>query len=642
MRKKELLEIPVAPVKCTMNRELKKYLLIAHEECLKNNTKVLVVEVYYSLNIDPNYRIFLTDNDDITLDCTGNEQTWKTGSIYQYTSWYSEKHFTDDKRSDNVIRKFCKGQKEEKGCRMIMEHQEKIRDIRLQKRYKKITDPWDKVMETVPEEPIDFKEWVKETAMSFSRYIFYKYTGKKLQAGWCSYCKNDIEIEGAMNGHNAVCPCCQSKVTLRAERKISTILDDKGIFLIQKVNGRLLLRKYNASRRLRKKSEGWICEDSLYESRRIFINLDGHVEEAYSYESFKQRETRWVKYDASLNWLGRGALYSSHIDEVLEDTKYKHAGLKHIAEYEPGFEFNVGKFFADYDEFPFIEYLIKNQLCEIARDCINGNARRVLDQNAKSLDKLLRIEKHDIKFLQDNRANITGLEYLQERRKKKQKPIPDHMEFVQTIFKGNINEFQEFTKYAKPGKVIKYLKNNKRISIDSKKGYVKLWSDYLGMAERLGYDLTNDFVMFPKYLKLRHDQCIEIINEQREQAKIKAKKQENLKVKKRYVETVEKYGMEYKDLMIVVPKAAEDIIKEGHDMHHCVGGYVSNVAQGKTTILFIRKKDNPTQSYYTMEVKNNEVIQCRGKYNAGMTPDVSSFVQRFKKEKLGKQRRKAS
>ena len=641
MRKKELLEISVAEPTCTMNRELKKYLLIAHEESLKNNTKVLVVEVYYSLNLEPNYRIFLTDNDDITLDCTGNERTWKTGTIYQYTS-YSEKHFSNDAESDNIIREFCNSEQNEKGFQMIIKYQRYIRDKKLQTRYKKITDPWDKVMDTVPEEPIDFKDWIVETAMSFSRYIFYKYTGKKVQAGWCSYCKKDIEIGGAINGNSAICPCCNSKVTLRAEGKISSIYDDRGIFLIQKVNGRLLIRKYDASRRLRKNKEGWFCEDSLYESKRIFINLDGKVDEAYSYEYFKQREVRWVKCDASLIWLGSGALYSRDVEEVLEDTIYKHAGLKKIAEYEPGYEFNVGRFLAYYDSFPFVEYLIKNQLCEIARDCINGNNRSILDQDAKTLDKLLKIEKYDLKFLQENKANITGLEYLQERRKNNQKPIAEHMEFVQKIFKGNLREFLELTKYAKPGKVIKYLKANKRISIESKRGYVKLWCDYLGMAERLRYDLSNDFVVFPKYLKLRHDQCIDIINEQREQAKIKAKKQENLKVKKRYIDTLERYGMEYKDLIIMVPKAAEEIIKEGHDMHHCVGGYVSNVAQGKTTILFIRKKDNPTQSYYTMEVKNNEVIQCRGKYNAGMTPDVSSFVQRFKKEKLGKKRRKAS
>lgn len=639
MRKKELLEIPIALAQCT--RKLKKHLLIAHEELLKNNTKVLVVEVYYSFNKHPNYRIFLTESEDITLDCTGGKQTWKTGSIYQYTSWYREEHFLEDVSSNKIIREFCKGHIDEKGCRMIMTHQNIIREKRLLKQHKKITDPWDKVMETIPEVPSDFKEWVEETAMSFSRYIFYKYTGKQVQTGWCSHCKNYVKIDGAMNGHKTVCPCCNSVVTLRADGKLSSLYDDKEVFLIQKVDNRLLIRRFNASRRLRKKMLDWDCENSIYESKRIFIDLNGCVEETYSYECFKQRKTRWVKCDASLHWLGSGALYSSNLDEILERTKYKHTGLKNLAEYEQGFEFNVGKFFGNFDKFPFIEYLIKNQLCEIAKDYIDGNGNNALDKKAKTIDKLLQVEKYDIKFLQENKANITGLRYLQDRRKNNQKPIAEHMEFVQTIFNGKLGDFLEFTKHTKPGKVIKYLKNNKRISLDNKKKYVSLWRDYIGMAERLGYDLTNDFVMFPRYLKLRHDQCINVMNEQREQLKVKAQKTENRKVEKRYKETLAKYGMDYKDLVIVVPKTAQDIIKEGHDMHHCVGGYVSRVAAGQTTILFIRKKDKLDESYYTLEVKGDEVIQCRGKYNHAMTPDVSAFIQRFKKDK-SKQRRKAS
>lgn len=650
MKKAELIKLPV--LNRDTKREKQKHLLMAHKELLKDESEVLVIEVYYSLNQNPNYRIFLTKTDDITLVCTGQQTSWKTGVIYQYTSWYREDEFLEDEESNNIIKEFCNGRESEQGCRMIVNHQNMIREMRLNKRYKKITDPWDKVMETVPIEPSDFRDWITETAMHFSRYIFYQYTGKETRKGWCTHCCSEVEITGVKNGSSALCPCCKSEVYLRASGKLKYLTDEKDIFLMQRIKDRLLIREYTARRNFRKDEQGWEIENSLYEKKRIFFNSDGEVEEAYKYECFKQRNMQWIKLNsASLYWVGRGALYSNNLNDILSDTKYKHSGLKCLAEYEPGFEFNIGRFLEDYDDYMFIEYLIKNNLCKIARDFINGEGRSacsryatrpgILNEDASTLGKLLRIEKYDIKFLQENKANITGLEYLQDRRKKGQKPIPEHMEFIQTIFKDRLDEFNKFMKYAKPGKVIKYLKNNKRISLGSKKGYVELWKDYLQMAERLGYDLTNDFVMFPRYLKLRHDQCIEEINAERAREKVKALKKENIKVKKRYEGTLQKYQMEYKDLIIVVPKAAEDIIKEGHDMHHCVGGYVSSVAQGKTTILFIRKKDKPSKSYYTMEVQNNEVKQCRGKYNAGMTPDVIAFVQKFKKEIL-KQRRKAS
>lgn len=82
----------------------------------------------------------------------------------------------------------------------------------------------------------------------------------------------------------------------------------------------------------------------------------------------------------------------------------------------------------------------------------------------------------------------------------------------------------------------------------------------------------------------------------------------------------------------MVPQSGDEIRKEGEALHHCVGGYVERVAKGETNIFFVRKADHPEQSYFTMEWKNNKVIQCRGKSNCGMPPDVKAFVQAFEKK----------
>lgn len=56
------------------------------------------------------------------------------------------------------------------------------------------------------------------------------------------------------------------------------------------------------------------------------------------------------------------------------------------------------------------------------------------------------------------------------------------------------------------------------------------------------------------------------------------------------------------------------------------------MAKGETNIFFVRKADHPEKSYFTMEWKNNKVVQCRGKSNCGMPPDVKAFVQVFEKK----------
>lgn len=89
-----------------------------------------------------------------------------------------------------------------------------------------------------------------------------------------------------------------------------------------------------------------------------------------------------------------------------------------------------------------------------------------------------------------------------------------------------------------------------------------------------------------------------------------------------------------KGLLLVVPASAEDIKAEGAALHHCVGTYVDRVARGETNIFFIRKEQEPDKPYFTMEWKDNDIVQCRGSRNCGMPPEVKAFTEAFKKKML--------
>jgi hypothetical protein len=92
--------------------------------------------------------------------------------------------------------------------------------------------------------------------------------------------------------------------------------------------------------------------------------------------------------------------------------------------------------------------------------------------------------------------------------------------------------------------------------------------------------------------------------------------------------------MEYKGLVIMAPKDADELIKEGQALHHCVGTYIKRIAEGQTVVLFIRKAEAPEEPYCTMEVANGKIIQCRGKNNADMTEKLKNILNRFEKTKL--------
>ena len=97
--------------------------------------------------------------------------------------------------------------------------------------------------------------------------------------------------------------------------------------------------------------------------------------------------------------------------------------------------------------------------------------------------------------------------------------------------------------------------------------------------------------------------------------------------------------MEYKQkakdgLMIITPNEPSDIIGEGKSLHHCVGSYVSTVKNKRTKIFFVRHKENPEESFFTVEVNNdNKITQVRGLQNIRPTIEVRNFIAEWAKEK---------
>lgn len=89
------------------------------------------------------------------------------------------------------------------------------------------------------------------------------------------------------------------------------------------------------------------------------------------------------------------------------------------------------------------------------------------------------------------------------------------------------------------------------------------------------------------------------------------------------------------DFIIVAPQTPSELTREGLSLNHCVASYRERVADSQTNILFIREKNNPDKPLYTLEVNNqNRVVQVRGSNNSSPTPNVQSFVESFKENKL--------
>lgn len=155
------------------------------------------------------------------------------------------------------------------------------------------------------------------------------------------------------------------------------------------------------------------------------------------------------------------------------------------------------------------------------------------------------------------------------------------------------------------------------------------WSDYLGQCRELGYDVHDTAVSKPRSLGEKHGQLTALIQTKKLNA---SKKQfdDNIEWRKR----LEYHNDEY---IIRQPESIEEIVAEGAVLHHCVGGYARQHAEGFTTIMFLRKADDPGTPYYTIEItKDLKIQQCRGYANNVLTrggvdkpPEIYKLEQEY-------------
>lgn len=145
-----------------------------------------------------------------------------------------------------------------------------------------------------------------------------------------------------------------------------------------------------------------------------------------------------------------------------------------------------------------------------------------------------------------------------------------------------------------------------------KTGNLRLWADYLDMADRLNYDMSDRTVVMPKNLRERHDAAVELIEYKKKEGAEKAYAERREKLRKKYEFTLD-------GLRVMVPGKVQDIVQEGKTLHHCVGGYAGRHANGSTCILFIRHERRPERSFLTLELdeKTLSIRQVHGYRNEG-------------------------
>ena len=116
-------------------------------------------------------------------------------------------------------------------------------------------------------------------------------------------------------------------------------------------------------------------------------------------------------------------------------------------------------------------------------------------------------------------------------------------------------------KYTTPYKMIKYIRTIQADKEDVSKEYQCYdYHDYLQMAAGLGYNMKDEWVLYPKNLKERHDQLIKEQKEKEEQLEKQKddEKDESLRTTIKEHDW-NRYEMETEDLLIRLPEYVHEI-----------------------------------------------------------------------------------
>ena len=138
---------------------------------------------------------------------------------------------------------------------------------------------------------------------------------------------------------------------------------------------------------------------------------------------------------------------------------------------------------------------------------------------------------------------------------------------------------------------------------------------------RMMAELSPKFEKYPKHLRTTHDIAVRNYNRLRE-----LKRVENFESTVRPdIETaIDGY-------VFLCAKTPQDINDEAVQQNNCVASYIDRIITKRCVIAFMRKKESPTNSFITLEIVDNKVVQSKGKHNRDLSDEEKVTLDKYNK-----------
>lgn len=526
-----------------------------------------------------------------------------------------------------------------------------IKGWRVQKREEKRADRLKERERNTPPLPKGLEQWAKKTGIGAEHFLYYRRHGRYADIA-CSACGQVTEtavkkrdtFEGQFekvvpvpqHGLTGICPCCGTTGTYKAQGKTKGVWGHgMNCFIAQRYKDSGVVVRYVEIEKV------YRLDTMLGNEKEIMIGAGEKMiitEIARTYlEEGKRPQTDYHKFssysgefwdDCNLCGMNNISIKAAKIYpesyKELRTTFLRYSAAEMYGKHKT--MYNLKEYLERYIQWPQIEMFVKMGLHHIAESIVEGYCGIIADKDAIKPECFLGIYKRRLRDLKTLQGNLDYLKMWQM-----EKRMGLHLTVQESVFLAESqvrqNDLEEILKYTTVAKFMHRIEQYSGCEIPdtmqepmcgraagSVSVVTRTYVDYLHMRIQRGYDLHNQIFLFPRDLRLAHDQMVIETNAEEIRKREQAVSEKYPDIRKNYRGLRNQYIYEDEDYLIRPARSAEEIVAEGRILHHCVGGdsYLNKHNTGRSTILFLRSKLAPETPYITIEICGTKILQWYG------------------------------
>ena len=369
----------------------------------------------------PVYTLYIDKKNDVFKGYDYRTKKWSDSMLDKtiFSKWLYQENSYMKEADTALIQKYLESEYDDAFYALYV-YQREQRHRRLGMKYEKILTSWDQCMDRLPKIPKDWLRWQKKVGIT-QNFIFYHYSRRKDQTGYCSWCESEVPISHPHHNTVGNCPKCRHQIQYKALGRAKNIETQKETaYLLQTCGNNVFVLREFQLQMLIVSSSYKKPVYSFFERRRILYDEELNTKEYYFGRHHWTKESRWIQgklqvplypgYGGYMTYerYNMGNIYGKSLHGIKNRT-FRRTGFYEYAKAKKYLD--PVNFFEMVRERPYLERLIKAGLYHLAEDIMDNKAQ-IYCKDSGNLGKALGIDGFRLKRLRTNNGGEIFLQWL--------------------------------------------------------------------------------------------------------------------------------------------------------------------------------------------------------------------------------------